>query len=90
MKWNASQTNPPPRDGTLIIAWCGDWTTTGSEWMCPVILSWRTYHPNSPGKGCWREPRMGTKHFDKGDPQFWLPLSVLSPEGWDKQIKEDA
>jgi len=79
MKWNNTKDNPPPKDGTPIIAWNGDWTVKGWECLWPEVISFRKYHPNAPGNACWRTAN-GNKRM--GDPNFWLPLSIL--EGSDE------
>ncbi len=76
MKWNNTKENPPPKDGTPIIAWNGNWTVGGS-YLWPEVVSFRLFHPNAPGKAYWR-----TANGDKrlADPVFWLPLGVLEKE----------
>lgn len=51
-----------PKDGTEILV-C-------HEWYQPETAYWGTYHPNSPGKKCWRASRGGVRIL----PWYWMEL----------------
>jgi len=42
-----------PKDGTPIIA-CGDYDDDFGIENHPRTVVFKTYHPNAPGKGTWR------------------------------------
>lgn len=39
-----------PKDGTRILVWWED-SIEERHW---AVVFWGKYHPNSPGKDCWR------------------------------------
>lgn len=42
-----------PRDGTPVLA-CGPYGGRGDLALHPRAVRWEEYHPNAPGKTCWR------------------------------------
>lgn len=62
-----------PQDGTFILACAsGPWNEEYLQWRAPRTISFRAYHPNAPGKKCWRD--------SDGKPVIathYLPLSAL-------------
>lgn len=45
-----------PRDGTPILACCAPPPAWKADWRyAPIVVAWRTYHPNALGKPLWRQ-----------------------------------
>lgn len=79
MNWIDSNTMSPPKDGTPILVWMGDWKA--NLWMVPQIVVFGVFHPNSPGKPCWRNPIGGNKIGEKGwEPRWWMPVPHMNKE----------
>lgn len=59
-----------PKDGTPILACSPGYEGEFQRGSWPTTIFWGTYHPNSPGKGEWRD---GAGHRR---PYFthWMPL----------------
>jgi hypothetical protein len=68
-EWRPIET--APRDGTPILACVSGY---GDEELWPgrgpITVYWGTYHPNSPGKGAWRD---GNGHR-RPHLTHWMPL----------------
>lgn len=53
MRWKNIDT--APKDGTIILA-CSDYNPKEKYFSGhPMTVRWEVYHPNSPGKGLWRD-----------------------------------
>lgn len=73
MKWRPIDT--APRDGTPILACIAGYSIKQGGFVLhparhPLTVYWGTYHPNSPGKGEWRD---GSGHR-RPYLTHWLPL----------------
>jgi len=62
-RWRDVRTDPPPRDGTSILAWIDGFG------MGPMVLFWMDRY--------WREPanHLGLKK----EPSFWQPITPPLP-----------
>ena len=66
-----------PGDGTPVLG-CSDgpWLEVWSIGLAPQTVRFRTYHPNQPGKACWRNED-GRPVY----PTLWLPLPATPEVG---------
>ena len=54
VRWQRIDT--APKDGRLILGCInGRWRYDYEQWMAPQAIAWRGFHPNAPGKACWRD-----------------------------------
>lgn len=45
-----------PKDGTMILGCAlGPWESKLDQFKAPKAIRWGSFHPNSPGKTCWRD-----------------------------------
>lgn len=67
-----------PRDGTLILGcikppvkdgFSGGWVHEFEQWLAPLTIAFRGFHPNSPGRATWR-----CKDGKPMEPTHWMPL----------------
>ena len=69
LDWQPIETAPKREDVWIIVA------NKHAPTFSMVVVSWRTFHPNSPGKATWRDSS-GIK-VDEQRVSHWAPL----PEG---------
>jgi hypothetical protein len=71
-KWRGMES--APKDGSPILVCWGEYSRKEDmilhPWRCPLTAYWGTFHPNSPGKPCWRNSQ-GEKLQDMS---HWMPL----------------
>lgn len=72
MRWRLIDT--APKDGTPILACAGRYELRGTyvlhPALGPITVFWGTYHPNSPGKGEWRDGNGHRRPYIT----HWMPL----------------
>ncbi len=88
MKWLEAKKNPPPKDGTPILIYMGDWTAPFHLHCVPVIGLFGEYHPNARGRPRWRTAHGQNIYQDwKSEPQWWMPLPPPYNEKQEKKSK---
>ena len=66
--WNLIES--APQDGSLDLGCvAGEWNPNWGQWEAPQAIRFGGYHPNAPGKKCWRD-----KDGHPVSCTHWIPL----------------